>query len=87
MSLLNGEMSMLKFTLAVREKGGKQERERIDYVPCIIYNPTDKVQGLLSEGLEVELQGKVRTFSFEFTGERIYRTEVIVNQRSLQNID
>ena len=86
-NLLNGRMEMLKFTLAIREDNAKQERERIDLVPCIIYKPTEKVQSLLHEGKNVELQGKVRTFSFDIAGETTAKTEIVVNQSSLKNSD
>lgn len=80
--LLSGKMNMLKFTLVITESDSTQ-KERTDYVPCIIYNPSESAKRLISENQGVELQGKVRTFSFEITGETNYKTEIIVNQNSI----
>ena len=81
-NLIEGGREILKFTLAIAQNYSQQEK--VDYVPCIIFNPSDEAKEIISEGQEVELQGGVRTFRFEITGEVNYRTEVSVNQRSLK---
>jgi len=79
---LNGKIKMLKFILSITEN---DSNERTDYVPCIIYNPSERARSIIAENHEVELQGKVRMFSFEIAGEATYKTEIIVNQNSLKN--
>ena len=86
-NLLTGERKMLKFALAIPVNNSNQAKERIDYVPCMIYNPTDEVQRLLTQGKKLELQGRVQTYSFEIAGETICKTQVVVNQRSLKILE
>lgn len=83
-NLIEGEKRILKFTLAISENNTRDEKQRTDYVPCIIYNPLDEVLDMLSQGQEVELSGKVKTFSFKIAGEKIYKTEVVINPKSLK---
>jgi uncharacterized protein YxjI len=84
-NLLNGG-KILKFILATQHIDAKQ-KQVVENVPCIIFNPDKETQNLLSENQVVELQGRVRTFSFEVAGEKNYKTEVLVNQRSLKILD
>ena len=86
-NLLTGERKMLKFTLAILGNNSDQTKERIDYVPCIIYNPTEEVKRLLIQGRKLELQGRVQTYSFEIAGETTSKTQVVINQRSLKILD
>ena len=83
-NLTDGEKRILKFTLAISENNSRDGKQRTDYVPCIIYNPLDEVLDMLSQGQEIELQGRVKTFSFEIAGEKIYKTEVVINPKSLK---
>jgi hypothetical protein len=83
-NLIDGERRILKFTLAITENSSKEGKKRTDHVPCMIYNPVDEVLEMLNPDQEVELQGRVKTFSFEFSGETTYKTEVVVNHRSLK---
>ena len=86
-NLIEGERRILKFTLAITGNNSKEGKERTDYVPCIIYNPVDETLEMLSIEKEVELLGRVKTFSFEIAGETTYKTEVVINQKSLKILD
>jgi len=59
----------------------KAEKQRIEYVPCVMFNPGEKLTELLAtqgKGMMVEFQGRVSTSKFEAKGEVQYRTEVVV---------
>ena len=65
----------------------KIKKERTEFVPCVYFNPAEKLQALLSsegKGKLVELQGNVVTSSFDKNGTRIWATEVRVNPSSFQ---
>jgi len=86
-NLIEGGKRILKFTLAISENNSRDGKQRTDYVPCVIYNPLDEVLDMVSGGQQIELSGKVKTFSFEIAGEKTYKTEVMVNPKSLKILD
>jgi len=77
----NGEI--LRFLLVVNEGDEKSRNE----VPCMIFNPSPEIKGLLTKEPVIELQGRVRSYSFEIAGEKATRTEIIVNPKSLRDLD
>ena len=85
--LIEGERKILKFTLAITTNNSNQGKQRTDYVPCLIYSPQEGILDIFSDENKIELQGKVKTFSFEVAGEKTYRTEVVVNQKSLKMLN
>ena len=81
------ETKVLAFTLETKSGGNNGEKnERTALVPCVMFNPPPKLEGLLtsSDGdVCIELQGRVETSSFEARGERHERTEVIVFNKTV----
>ncbi len=72
---------ILKFIL-IDEREGKANNE----IPCLIFNPDEEMKGLFAKERVIEFQGKVQNFSYEVAGEKVSRTEVIVNTRSIRVI-
>jgi single-stranded DNA-binding protein len=63
------------------------KKERISFVPCVIFNPPKELIELLTtrgKGLPVELEGRVANSSYEANGERKYKTDVIVRNRTFR---
>lgn len=81
--VINGDRKILKFTVATEKRNG-QDRNNVDYVPCVIFNPDEETIGLIQDQAIVEFTGRVKSFKFQVTGETNYRTEVVVNARSLK---
>ena len=83
-----GDKRAMKFTIAANSGyDTKTKKERTEFVPCVYFNPAEKLQDLLStegKGKLVELQGNVVTSSFEKNGSRIWATEVRVNPSGFQ---
>jgi len=80
------DRKVVRFTLETRSSREEGEKDRINYVPCALFNPTPEAERLLVEGdkgLHVELEGRVTSSSYESKGEKKYQTEVIVFNRSL----
>jgi single-stranded DNA-binding protein len=88
-AMLNGgEKKVLKFTLCTfLGYDRKTEKERLAYVPCVVFKPSEVVVKLLAErfeGMVIGLEGRVSTSKFETKdGQTKYSTEIIVDQGSI----
>ena len=84
----SGDKRAMKFTIAANSGyDAKKKEKRTEFVPCVYFNPAEKLQALLSsqgKGKLVALQGNVVTSSFEKNGTRIWATEVRVNPSAFQ---
>jgi len=82
---LNGSGDKRAMKICIAANSGfdaMKKAERVEFVPCVYFNPTEKLQSFLSskgKGCLVELQGNVVTSSFEKNGNRVWATEVRVN--------
>lgn len=80
------EKKVLKFTIAAKYGYNRDaEKERVEFLPCVIFNPSEAMEELLTKegkGVFVEFQGRVATSTFEADGETKYSTEVVVNTAS-----
>jgi len=88
-AVINGtDTKAMKFTIAARYGYDQEKKEdRVEFVPCVLFNPSEKLQSLLTEegkGMRIELQGRVATSKFEADGETRFSTEVVVDKRSLK---
>jgi len=81
----NQEKAMV-FTLATPYGFDQSEgKERVAYVPCVMFNPPKDLVELLTtkgKGLMVELEGRVANSSYEADGERRFKTDVVVRNGS-----
>jgi hypothetical protein len=77
----NEKNEILKFRLKTESDGKKT----VEYVPCVVFNPSDSVKNLMKEGKNLELQGIVRTSSFKVKNKTNYSTEVVVNKYTLHS--
>lgn len=63
-----------------------EKKDRVAYVPCVMFNPEPEVETLLTtkgEGLFVAVEGRLSGSSPDANGSRKFNTEVIVKNRSL----
>jgi single-stranded DNA-binding protein len=81
------ETKAMSFTLACKHGyDSKTKEERVEFVPCVLFQPSDAIAARLSDsgkGVFIELKGRVATSNYESDGERRFKTEVIVESRSL----
>jgi len=86
----NDKTKALNFTIAAKYGyDGENEKERVAFVPCVIFNPTEKLAQLFVEqgkGMFVEFQGRIASSSFESKGTTKYVTEIVVDPRTLNLI-
>ena len=78
----------MKFTIAAPSGyDAKNKKERTEFTPCVYFNPSEKLQDLMTsegKGKLVEVQGNIITSSYEKDGNRIWATEVRVNPSGFQ---
>jgi single-strand DNA-binding protein len=92
-AVLNGsEKKVLRFTLRTSlGLSRKSDRERLAFVPCVVFKPGQALVQMLTEhfdGMVIGLEGRVNTSKFETKdGQTKYSTEVIVDQGSIQPLD
>ena len=83
-SLKGTDRKILRFTVETRDGHDDGDaKERVNQVPCVLFNPSAELERILSEegeGLEIELQGRIATW-----GENGNKSgaEVVVFNRSL----
>ncbi|MCB4792185.1 MAG: hypothetical protein LHV68_09885 [Elusimicrobia bacterium] len=87
---LNENTMALRFTvMAVNGQVDSQGKPRADYVPCILFNPSEELQGVFAgdkTGFVVEFSGKVSSTNLPNPnqgGKKSFRTEVIVYKNTL----
>ena len=82
---------VLVFTLATKYGyNATEKKDRISYVPCVLFNPAPEIETLLSEkgkGVFIECEGRVSSSSYEADGERKFKTEVIVRNGTLSVVN
>lgn len=88
-AVLNGsEKKALKFTLATNYGyNEKTEKERVAFVPCVVFQPAEDIAKTLTEngkGVLVAVDGRVVTSKFESKGEMKYSTEVAVDRKGIR---
>ena len=86
-SVVGNEKKALSFTLACKHGyDSKAKEDRTEFVPCVLFQPSDAIAERLSQhgkGVFIEVKGRVATSSYESEGERKFKTEVVVEGRSL----
>lgn len=87
--VIGSDKKVLRFTLATLVGHNKKTKKDLwAYVPCVIFKPTEKTIGLLTEntsGVMIGLEGRVNTSKFEAKDHTTkYSTEVVVDERSIQ---
>ena len=76
----------VKFTIAAKY-GYDKHGELVEFVPCVVFTPPNDKLGIFlagqGKGVFVEFAGRVASATYKTKGETKYRTEVIVDKRSL----
>lgn len=72
--------AVTRFTLAVNRKYTKEGEERqADFISCVAFGKTAEfISKYFNKGKQVGLCGRIQTGSYEKDGQRIYTTDVVV---------
>jgi len=78
---VNGRV--LKFTFAIKQ-------EKPCYVPCLLFDPDDKVKEFVNQlqtsEQTISLQGRISSYDFEYQGRTIRKIEIVTYAGSIKTI-
>jgi single-stranded DNA-binding protein len=76
----------LAFIIATSQpKNGGDEKEIINFVPCVMFNPSPEIEEVLTtngKGIHCEFQGRLNTSKFDQDDRPRFSTEVVIFNRS-----
>lgn len=81
-------MAVVRFTLAVDRRMSKEKRMEAeaknqptaDFISCTAWNKTaELIANFMQKGRRIGVEGRIQTGSYEKDGQRIYTTDVVVN--------
>ena len=73
-----GETSVVKFSLAVQRRFKKDET---DFINCTVFGKTAEIMSkYCGKGSKIVVCGRIQTGSYEKEGQRVYTTDVIVEE-------
>lgn len=68
-----------RFTLAVNRRTTNDNQQSSDFINCVAWNKTAEVMyEHLSKGALIGIEGRLNTGSYEKNGEKVYTTDVVV---------
>lgn len=73
--------SYLRFTLAVnrRFKSNDQQGQDADFISCVVWEKrAETMYQYLGKGSQVAIEGRIQTGSYERDGQRVYTTDIVV---------
>ena len=82
-------MAVVRFNLAVDRRMSKEKRQQAeaqnqptaDFISCTAWNKTaELLANYTQKGSKISVEGRIQTGSYEKDGQRVYTTDVIVNQ-------
>ena len=75
----NTQLAVAKFRVAIDD--GYGEKKRTNFVPVTVFGKTaENCEKYLKKGLQVGVQGKIQTGSYEKDGVKHYTTDVIAER-------
>ncbi len=81
-------MAVVRFTLAVDRRMSKEKRMEAeaknqptaDFISCTAWNKTaELIANYMQKGSRIGVEGRIQTGSYEKDGQRVYTTDVVVN--------
>ena len=71
--------SVLRFTLAVDRRVSSGQEKQADFINCVAWSRSAEVMcQYLHKGSRISVEGRIQTGSYEREGQRVYTTDVIV---------
>ena len=75
----NTQLAVAKFRLAIDD--GYGEKKRTNFVPVTVFGKSaENCEKFLKKGLQVGVQGKIQTGSYEKDGKKVYTMDVIAER-------
>lgn len=81
----NGEnpIAIARFTIAVDRRGPKNNQDaQADFINCVSFGKTAEfAEKYYRKGIKIALTGRIQTGSYEKDGQKVYTTEVVVEEQ------
>ena len=78
----SGETCIARYTLAVDRRFRKDGGQSADYIPCVVFKkPAEFAEKYFTKGMRVTVSGRIETGSYERDGQKVYTTEVVVEEQ------
>ena len=78
----NGGATVARFSLAVDRKFKREDEEQTaDFINCVAFGKTAEfIERYFFKGAKMVLEGRIQTGSYEKEGQRVYTTDIVVEQ-------
>lgn len=74
--------AVARYTLAVDRKIKKEGGDQADFIQCVAFGKSGEfAEKYFKKGTKVVVEGRIQTGSYEKDGQRIYTTDVVVEQQ------
>ena len=71
-----------RYTLAVDRRFGRTEEQTADFISCVAFGKSAEfAEKYLHKGTKIALEGRIQTGSYEKDGQRIYTTDIVVDNQ------
>jgi len=73
--------AVANFTLAVNKSFKREGGPDADFISCIVWAKTaETMEKYTSKGRQIVVEGRIETSNYEKDGQRIYKTDVVVDR-------
>lgn len=74
--------AVARFTLAVDRRFKKEGGDTADFISCVAFGKSGEfAEKYFKKGTKIVVEGRIQTGSYEKDGQRIYTTDVVVEQQ------
>lgn len=78
----SGETTIARYTLAVDRRFKREGEPTADFISCVAFGKAgDFAEKYLKKGTKIAVSGRIQTGSYEKDGQRIYTTDVIIEEQ------
>lgn len=75
-------MAVARYTLAVDRRFKRDGEQTADFIQCVAFGRSGEfAEKYFHKGMKVVVEGRIQTGSYEKDGQRVYTTDVVVEQQ------
>ena len=80
-AMTQGGTKVARYRIAVNRAKKQDGTQEADFINCVCFNKSaDFVEKFLNKGTKIAVVGRIQTGSYEKDGQRIYTTDIIVEE-------
>ena len=75
-------MAIARYTLAVDRRFKREGEQTADFIQCVAFGKSGEfAEKYFRKGTKVVVEGRIQTGSYEKDGQRVYTTDIVVEQQ------